>query len=875
MKINRVLQDKRKKSSRKDGIFLNIYYFFLFYRYIFLLIIGIAISAFIFLLVVDFIAPKTLKNLDTKATLELFNQLQEANRHQEAIILMEYKGDIINGTPLELEYKSKLSDSYIHVGDYSKAEKMLLDVWNNSQKYLAEFLGNEKTEYRKQVNFLKLGVARTIYQFYEKIGDKKNQIKFYHLYKQCYDHCEMNVDSLAAATYNTQTWFSKKSTFNIKELIEYDSIVVMYETDTQKAIYAMGDFVDKIIDRKEYSPAFKVKCLNKLIGWMLDKNKLIDAYPRIAQAVEQVKLMKVSNEYVGLGELSDYCYKIHDVELSKSLFNRYQDYLDDNYQRDDFDYLSNYVRGFRYLEEEKKWDELGSKVIDYCEGMRKQIALNIPTMTEEQREFFAKQFDVAYYYAFDLLEKHPSDEIAALCFDNITFKSGLLLRSNLSLRHSIENLNDPDAMKMYNELYDLRREMIFESVSGNKIFNRKDELSERISEIEKNLAIKSTDFKTKNQLVEYKYSDIREKLTDKDALVDLVENKGHLFALILLSEGRVKYVPIGNINEITSNLRQPIYKVYHDVDLTKFLWAKIEAQVKECTNIYYMPVGAFNQLALGSLYIGDNLYLGDSKNLKLLSNPSLIIDGIPSVSLSSVHGTALVSLWGGINYGGNVKDIISDKLTRHAIKRGETLTNLRYAYNEVMDISSMLNVEHVNNLTFTYNQATERAFKNRSGKKDYIIHVSTHGFFDDSADRRNSMLRSGLFFAGANRYWVNDSIEVKPNQEDGILRAAEIATLDLSGCSLAVLSACETGLGFNDSSEGVYGLQRAFKLAGANLILMSLWDVDDRATNLLMTEFYRHLLLNEDADKALWESQKVVRMKYPSPEDWGGFVLLH
>ena len=354
MKINRVKQDNRKKSFRKDSIFLNIYYFFCFYRYIFFLIIGIAISAFIFLFVIDFIAPKTLKNLDTKATLELFNQLQEANRHQEAIILMEYKGGIINGTPLELEYKSKLSDSYIHVGDYSKAEKMLLDVWNNSQKYLAEYLGNEKTEYRKLVNFLKFGVARTIYQFYEKIGDKKNQIKFYHLYKQCYDHCGINVDSLAVATYNSQTWFSKKSTFNSKELIEYDSIVVMYETDTKKAINAMGDFVDKIIDRKEYSPAFKVKCLNKLIGWKLDKNKLIDAYPRIAQAVEQVKLMKVSNEYVGLGELSDYCYKIHDVELSKSLFNRYQDYLDDNYQRDDFDYLSNYVRGFRYLEEETR-----------------------------------------------------------------------------------------------------------------------------------------------------------------------------------------------------------------------------------------------------------------------------------------------------------------------------------------------------------------------------------------------------------------------------------------------------------------------------------------------------------------------------------------
>ena len=137
------------------------------------------------------------------------------------------------------------------------------------------------------------------------------------------------------------------------------------------------------------------------------------------------------------------------------------------------------------------------------------------------------------------------------------------------------------------------------------------------------------------------------------------------------------------------------------------------------------------------------------------------------------------------------------------------------------------------------------------------------------------MLESGLFFAGANRYWCNDKLQLSPYADDGILRSAEIATLNLADCSLVVLSACETGLGYSNSSEGVYGLQRAFKLAGAKQILMSLWAVDDRATDMLMTGFYQGLLRGEDADEALQKSKAHLRKMYPSPEDWGAFVLLH
>ena len=110
---------------------------------------------------------------------------------------------------------------------------------------------------------------------------------------------------------------------------------------------------------------------------------------------------------------------------------------------------------------------------------------------------------------------------------------------------------------------------------------------------------------------------------------------------------------------------------------------------------------------------------------------------------------------------------------------------------------------------------------------------------------------------------------------DGILRSSEIELMNLNGCRLVVLSACETGLGYDDSSEGVYGLQRAFKLSGAEKIMMSLWEVPDMETSLLMSSFYKNLKAGDNPNEALVKAQMAAREQYPSPESWGGFVILN
>ena len=121
---------------------------------------------------------------------------------------------------------------------------------------------------------------------------------------------------------------------------------------------------------------------------------------------------------------------------------------------------------------------------------------------------------------------------------------------------------------------------------------------------------------------------------------------------------------------------------------------------------------------------------------------------------------------------------------------------------------------------------------------------------------------------------INENGNNPYENEDGILTALEISNLNLSNTDLVVLSACETGLGDIDGSEGVYGLQRAFKMAGVDLIMMSLWEVPDKETSEFMTIFYTNWLNGEDVRTAFRNTQLKMSTKYKAnPEKWAAFVL--
>ena len=184
----------------------------------------------------------------------------------------------------------------------------------------------------------------------------------------------------------------------------------------------------------------------------------------------------------------------------------------------------------------------------------------------------------------------------------------------------------------------------------------------------------------------------------------------------------------------------------------------------------------------------------------------------------------------------------------------------------------------------------------KNARSPRILHIATHGFFRPDTTRdpnekahdvrtmgaldggllgrlahvENPLLRSGLALVGANTWLKGGSLPQEA--EDGILMAEDVTGMDLLATELAVLSACQTGLGEVHSGEGVYGLRRAFVVAGAKTLVMSLWKVPDEHTRELMEDFYRRLLGGEPRAEALREAQLKMKERYPDPFYWGAFI---
>ncbi len=843
------------------------------YLYMALCIVVFVLVVCAGLFLAEWLFPKTVHIFNYSLSSRTFVELKAAHKYKAAADFYEQKKEIFTTHGDKYINMIEVFDCYKRIGEYEKAEAILRDIYEF--KYLTDKELKELKKEPWQKDFFRFGIAKEFFNLYEEMGDREGQKHYYGIMQECI------TPEVEKKFEEFQGDAGFENGIPLDEMTRIYDLKMLYLESPEEAISQMVDFLNEIGDSDEYKPSFILRCMNLLNNWTVERFGVLPAYTYICNAVEfALNTDSYNADKSEYGNLSDICYKVHDIKNSKRFYTIYTTYLKDNTSEDDPLYIDNRVRGFKFLEAEQNWSELESQVIDCCTRLRALLGMNLQTMSESQREHFVDLLDGPFDYAANLLYNHSSDALASLCFENSIFMKGLLLRSNREIANKIQNSGDASLLAKYEQLLEFRKELSYREGLGN-VGNaiRMSSLRKDIDALDKELAISCEDYRIDQENALASIKTISKSLASGAAIVDFVQtDTDNLLALILTSEGIVKSVGLGTKAELVEVFSHDPRRAYTNIGLTDIVWSPVEQFLPGITDVYYTANGIFNSISFQALGLGGRSHLIDRYQFHLLSSISNIIN--VHDEQSSPSSRLRLAMWGDVNYGGKQESEDKDEFVYRDIERGETLRHLTFSKDEVDAIQSIVERNNGTAIVFTDTMATEASFRSRAGKRDNILHISTHGFFsEDDAHRKdyNPMYNSGLFFAGADSTWNRvDTVFVSSAMvDDGILRADEIQYLDFSGCDIAVLSACKTGLGQSKNTEGVYGLQRAFKLAGVDKILMSLWSVNDKCTSELMQEFYLNYYSGKTEEEALRIAQSAIRERYPSPEDWGAFVLLY
>ncbi|HAP69446.1 MAG TPA: hypothetical protein DCR04_06930 [Flavobacteriales bacterium] len=336
--------------------------------------------------------------------------------------------------------------------------------------------------------------------------------------------------------------------------------------------------------------------------------------------------------------------------------------------------------------------------------------------------------------------------------------------------------------------------------------------------------------------------------------------------------------------------------VSYGEDLYNLVWSPLDSLLEGVDRVYFSPSGSLHKLSFSAIPYSRDSLLSDRYDLNRVSSTAVLTRS------SSNDRPKNMVLFGGMNYSMDTLemkelaittglDLYSRDLPPDLEKGGETWSNLPGTLQEVQTIGALAKENDIQVTTHTGNDALEERFKALGGNSPDIVHLATHGFFYPDPDKQkrdgimignqgssfklsdDPLYRAGILFSGANTYLTGQNLP--SGVDNGVLTAKEATYVSLRNTELLVLSACETGLGEIQGSEGVFGLQRAFRASGADNLLMSLWKVPDNETAEFMEAFYGHYFSDHSIKDSYQHAQKVMRGKYPNdPYKWAGFVLM-
>ena len=566
--------------------------------------------------------------------------------------------------------------------------------------------------------------------------------------------------------------------------------------------------------------------------------------------------------------------------------------------------LGNYEKAYNYLIQQIE------KSHYYIQKTLGELSSNY------QKSLWTTQFAYTHFSTLpNLVSKYTNKESVSKLYNNTClFAKGILLNTGIEMRKLILESGDSSLINIYNALsknINIYNKLIEKPIK-ERVMNS-DSLYNEIQKQEIELAHESKAYGDYTRNLTLTWQEVQRNLKDDDIAIELLDfplfgTRRTMYVALTLKKGydAPHMITLFDANQLNS-ISKDVY--YTQTDISDLIWKPLEDELRGVKNIYFAPSGELHRIGIEYLPISKTKNISDEYTLYRLSSTRQI-----AVVPDETKGKNII-LYGGLDYDEKSDAIlidsasVKDPVLRSAFSRANVDSlSLRSSFEflegtkkEADMIAKDMKLHNVPYVYYSGIDGTEESFKHLDGTKPKVMHIATHGFFltEEEAEKSKnarskiellteqdkrlgrpvedkSMTRSGLLFSGCNHAINHEQI---PNGvEDGILTAQEISMLDLRGLDLVVLSACQTGLGDVISGEGVFGLQRGFKKAGANTILMSLDKVDDEATRILMVEFYKNLMSGKTKHQSFKDAQKYLRQvdngRYDNPQYWASFIML-
>lgn len=462
-----------------------------------------------------------------------------------------------------------------------------------------------------------------------------------------------------------------------------------------------------------------------------------------------------------------------------------------------------------------------------------------------------------------------NDSLVQLNYQKELIIKNLSLRNQQRIKTTILKSKDSSLINLYDRFIDNKKQL----AKWNELPKEKkpaiyNDYVNNTEEIEKELTRKSSEFAESKKALAVDWKQVQEKLKPNELIIELVAfdyyhkkwTDSIMYSAFLIGKDykTPKYISLFEQQRLASLLEKKdtpqssINEQYTSQAISDLFLKPLSKELEGITTIYISPSGLGHQIDFAALPISKNETLGEKFKVHVLGSSANLIN-YDSTTFQQ-HQNLELLLYGDIDYDkqnittSKVNDSISDdtetQITVLASRSGISKWGyLAGTEKEVNTIKIQSDTNRFKARIINGEQATKSSILKLDGKTiPFVLHLATHGYFFENPKKtlpkqgniltdNNSfgttkaslykasddpMLRSGLLFAGANKYWGKPII--KGTIDDGILTAKTISNLDLSACKLVVLSACETGLGDIKGSEGVFGLQRAFKMAGVKTL---------------------------------------------------------